>query len=206
MTYTTVAQSELLAINEILTSLGQSPVTSLDETNPDVAIITSTLNTTSREVQAEGWAFNLEKDYTFFLNGSGEVTVPTNVLHLDLIEGPTYAGLEATVRNGKLYNKTDHTFDWSLTDDSLRCDVLWWFELSDLPRPVYDYIVAKAATMCATKIIGDPNQFQLLQQREAYTRSFALEYECEQGDYSIFGNVENTKFYSSYQPYKALVR
>lgn len=50
---TTNAELELQAVNEILASVGQAPVTSLDQTNPDVAIANSTLKEVSREVQAE---------------------------------------------------------------------------------------------------------------------------------------------------------
>ncbi len=202
--HTTEVQTELQAINEILTSLGQTPVTTLDETNPDVAVITETLNVVSREVQAEGWAFNLEKGYTFSLDGDSKVAIPTNVLKLDLEDGnASYFGIDSVIRQGFLYNKTEHTFVW---DDALKCDVTWWFELTDLPRPIYDYIVAKAASLSAAKIIGDAGQYQLLQQREAYTRAFALEHECQVGDYSYFGSSSQGNFYNAYQPYKALAR
>ena len=43
---------------------------------------------------------------------------------------------------------------------------------------------------------------EMLQQKEAYMRAMALEYETNQGDYSFFGNSE----YVGYKPYKALLR
>ena len=57
---TTNATQELPALNNILASVGQAPVTTLDQTNPDVAIAYNTLLEVSREVQAEGWTFNRE--------------------------------------------------------------------------------------------------------------------------------------------------
>ena len=57
---TTNATEELHAVNQILASVGQAPVTTLDQTNPDVAIAYDTLTSVSREVQAEGWTFNTE--------------------------------------------------------------------------------------------------------------------------------------------------
>jgi len=71
---TTNAQIELQAVNEILASVGQAPVTVIETqnitledgsqvsevTNPDVAIILNTLHQVSREVQAEGWTFNTD--------------------------------------------------------------------------------------------------------------------------------------------------
>ena len=47
---TTNATQELPAINQILTSCGQAPVTTLDQTNPEVAIAYATLLQVSREV------------------------------------------------------------------------------------------------------------------------------------------------------------
>ena len=52
---------ELIAVNQILSSIGQAPVTDLNQTNPDVAIAYNTLLEVSRDVQTEGWTFN--KDY-----------------------------------------------------------------------------------------------------------------------------------------------
>ena len=58
---TTNAAEELPAVNEILASVGQAPVTTLDQTNPDVAIAYDTLLNVSREIQSEGWTFNTEE-------------------------------------------------------------------------------------------------------------------------------------------------
>jgi hypothetical protein len=83
---------------------------------------------------------------------------------------------------------------------------VWYFDWVDLPIPIKDYIVAKAAAIVSSRIVGDPNQFQVIQQREAYTRAMALEYECNQGDYTFFGHPRGGNFYNSYQPYHALTR
>ena len=46
----------------------------------------------------------------------------------------------------------------------------------------------------------------MLQQKEAFTRAMALEYETSQGDYSFFGSPEGENYYQSYQPYHTLQR
>ena len=61
---TTNATQELPAVNQILASVGQAPVTTLDQTNPDVVIAYDTLLEVNKEVQAEGWTFNKEFEYT----------------------------------------------------------------------------------------------------------------------------------------------
>ena len=81
---TTNAVKELPAINQILSTCGQAPVTTLDQTNPDVAIALNTLREVSREIQSEGWSFNKEYDYPITPDSNDEVVIPNNMLQMDL--------------------------------------------------------------------------------------------------------------------------
>ena len=72
---TTNASKELPDINQILSSCGQAPVTTLDTTNPDVAIAYDTLLEVNREVQAEGWTFNKENHVEFPTDDSGYINI-----------------------------------------------------------------------------------------------------------------------------------
>lgn len=197
---TTNATTELPAINQILAACGQAPVTTLDETNPDVAIAYQTLLEVSREVQSEGWSFNKEAHYTLSPNNDDEILIPNNMLQIDLTRNGSNQGKNVVRRSGKLYDKENHTFKF--TDEKIDCDIVWFFDWVDLPRPIQDYITARASTVTSSRIIGDNNQYQMLQQKEAYMRAMAIEYETNQGDYSFFGHSD----YVSYQPYKALLR
>lgn len=198
---TTNAQTELQAVNEILASVGQAPVTTLDQTNPDVAIAYDTLLQVSREVQAEGWTFNKEFNYPITPDNNDEIIIPNNILQLDLTT--EYRDRDVVRRNGKLYDRTAHSYEFT---DQVYCDVVWLFDWVDLPIPIQDYIVSRAATIVSSRIVGDSTQYQMLQQREAYTRAMALEYECNQGDYTFFGHPRGANYYTSYEPYRALYR
>ena len=64
MSYPTYAVStELDAVNQILSSVGQAPVTTLNLQNPEVSIALNTLRETNKNTQAEGWTFNIERHY-----------------------------------------------------------------------------------------------------------------------------------------------
>ncbi len=204
---TTNAVQELPAVNEILASVGQAPVTTLDQTNPDVAIAYDTLINVSREIQAEGWIFNTEKYYAITPDANGEIVIANNILQIDL-HAEKDNQYEAIRRNGKLYEKINHTYDWTtLTGwDTVRCDIVWLFDWIDLPRPIQDYITSRSAAIVSSRIVGDPQQFQVLAQKEMYNRAQAMEYECNQGDYTFFGHQRGKKVYDSYQPYQALYR
>ena len=200
---TTNATQELPAINQILMACGQAPVTTLDETNPDVAIAYQTLLEVSREVQSEGWSFNKEEHYKMTPDDNKEILIANNILQIDLSRSHA-DDKHAVRRGGKLYDKEHHTDKW--TDGAVDCDITWLFDWVDLPRPIQDYITARASSITSSRIIGDNTQYQMLQQKEAYMRAMALEYETNQGDYSFFGKADGSHPYISYQPYQALSR
>ncbi len=214
---TTNATQELPAVNEILASVGQAPVTTLDQTNPDVAIAYDTLLRVSREIQAEGWSFNTEYNYKTTTDENREFVIPNNMLQVDLSTSTTSSNRVATVnsnkdvvrRDGKLYDKNKDK-EWTLLTDeaggTIYLDIVWLFDWIDLPVPIQDYIVSRAATLVSSRIVGDPKQYEILQQKEGFNRSTALEYECNQGDYTFFGHPTGQNYYNSYQPYHALYR
>ena len=202
---TTNATQELPAINQILSSCGQAPVTTLDQTNPDVAVAYDTLLQVSREVQAEGWTFNKEYHYEMTPDTDDQILIPSNILQIKLTENSANMDKDGVRRSGKLYDRHNHTYDW--TDDTVECDIVWEFDWVDLPQPIQDFIVARAATFVSQRIVGDNTQYQMLQQQEAYMRALALEYETQQGQFTFFGHPQgHTNYYQSYQPFHALSR
>ena len=207
---TTNATKELPAVNEILASVGQAPVTTLDQTNPDVAIAYDTLIRVSREVQAEGWTFNTEYNYKRQTDSNREFLIPDDMLQVDLSTSITSNSDKNVVRRkGKLYDKNkdkDQTLLTEKAGEDIYLDVVWNFDWTDLPVPFQDYIVARAATIVSSRIVGDTEQYKILQQRESLNRAIILEYECNQGDYTFFGHPTGQNYYNSYQPYHALYR
>ena len=110
---TTNATEELPAINQILASVGQAPVTTLDQTNPDVAIAYDTLIQVSREIQSEGWTFNKEQDYPFTPDSNNEILIPSNVLQIDISAETGNEEMDVIRRNGKLYDKQEHSYTFT---------------------------------------------------------------------------------------------
>jgi hypothetical protein len=200
---TTNATQELPAVNQILQSCGQAPVTTLDQTNPDVAIAYQTLLEVSREVQAEGWSFNKEYNYEMTPDNNNEIRIPNNMLQIDLSQNAANMDKDVIRRSGKLYDKANHTYTFT---DKVECDITWLFDWVDIPTPIADFITARAASTVSSRIVGDGTQYQILQQKEAFTRAMAMEYECNQGDYTYFGHSGKTNTYTGYKPYNALYR
>ncbi len=200
------SQTELQAINQILMSIGQAPVTTLERTNPDVAISWDTLMEVSREVQSEGWTFNREYDVPQPLNGNNEIEIADDVLQIDVsCNRQYYKGKQYdTVRRGsRLYDRRNHTYKF---DETLYCDMKYLWPWDELPPPIKSYIVARASSIVSSRLVGDPNQYQILQQKEGYMRAMALEYETQQGDYNFMQDPRYEENYRHYQPMDVLRR
>ena len=198
------ASTELDAVNQILSSVGQAAVTTLDMQNPEVFTALSTLREVSRQLQAEGWTFNTELTYKFTPNNiTKKIEVPADVLQMDI--SATYHGdhYDLVRRRGYIYDRYHHTDEF---DEDLYFDVVWLFLFEDLPTAFQSHIIAKASRIVATRLVGDTELVQLLALDEEMTQAALMEYETNQGDYSMFGFRQGQRNYNSYQPFQALIR
>ena len=99
---------ELDAVNDILNSVGQASVTSIDQTNPDVSLAYRTLLSVLREVQSEGWSFNQEYDVQFSVDSvTKKIAVPPDIINIDATK--EYYQYDTIVRNNFLYDRYKQT-------------------------------------------------------------------------------------------------
>ena len=198
--------NKLDAVNIILSNIGQSPVVNLTSGNPIVEMAEITLDEISRTVQAEGWIFNTEYSYPLRIDNNNEIALPNNMLQCDL---PVGCGVSVQRREGKLYNRTDHTFDFSSqanADGEVAADVTWVFDFQDIPEAIKNYVVIRAANVFAGRSVGSTEAVKFGQQEEMLARAGALEYETQQGDYNIFGDSRGLNTYISYRPRSSVYR
>ena len=196
------SETELSSVNSILGIIGQAPITSLEFTNPEVAFIYQLLGEASKDIQNEGWVFNTELHYPLERNTDNKIPIPNNMLRVDINDGQIAKFQDPIKRQGFLYDKVKHTYIW---DQDLTADIVWWFTFEDLPSVFKRYATYKAGTRAATQMIGNPQLVQLLAAQEAQARAACLEYECNQGDYSMFGFGHDTS-YTAYKPHQGLNR
>ena len=193
-------QTKLDAVNIILSNISQAPVVNLESGNPMVETAELVLDEVSRTVQAEGWVFNVEYGYPFARDTNGEIAIPENVTSLDLPAGSKYS---TQIRGGRLYNRTDHTFVWAA---DLELDVVWLFDYEDLPEAFKNYITIRAANVFAGRSVGSSEAVRFGQQEEMLARASALEYDTQQGDYSVFGDSQALNVYNPFRSNNALFR
>ena len=67
------------------------------------------------------------------------------------------------------------------------------------------YIIYRASRQAATQLIANPQLVKLLGQQEGMARAACMEYECNQGNPTMFGFPEDT-VYHTYQPWRNLRR
>ena len=203
--------TKLSAVNSILGAIGQSPITTLDEVsadvqafdNPEVAFIFNLLRDANVDTQAEGWHFNKEEHLTFKPDSvTKHITIADDVLQLDLHGDHTRRTKDLVRRNGRLYDKIEHTDEF---DDDLDLDVVYLVEFENLPIVFRRYITYRASRQAATQLVANPNLVKLLAQQEALARASLMEYECNQADHSMFGFEEGSS-YQTYQPFRTLRR
>ena len=197
--------TELSAVNSILGAIGQAPVTSINYDNPEIGLIYNLLRDANVDTQAEGWHFHTEKHVAYEPDSvTGKITIANDVLQLDVSEGWTRREYNVVRRNGVLYDKIDHTDDFS-TIESIDLDVVKLVAFEDLPTIFRRYITNRASRTAATQLVANPQLVKLLAQQEALSRAALMEYECNQGNHSMFGFPENT-VYQTYQPWRNLRR
>tara|TARA_B100001564_G_scaffold286866_1_gene250075 strand:+ start:103 stop:723 length:621 start_codon:yes stop_codon:yes gene_type:complete len=197
--------TELSAVNSILGAIGQAPVTSLVFDNPEISFIYNLLRDANVDTQAEGWHFNTELHVKYTPDSvTGKIAIANDVLQLDVSNGWSRRNYDVVRRSGYLYDKIDHTDDFS-SIDSIDLDVVKLQNYEDLPIIFRRYITYRASRMAATQLVANPNLVKLIAQQEALSRAALMEYECNQGNHSMFGFPENTA-YQTYQPWKNLRR
>ena len=218
MASTTVdTETELSAVNSILGAIGQSPISVLKDpntgvvtnANPEIQFVYNLLRDSNVDIQSEGWHFNTEKHVAYVpadVDGIKKIQIGNDILQMDVSKGWSHRQYDVVKRNGYLYDKYDHTDDWGdLPDDGIDLDITRLFEFEDLPSVFKRYVTNMAAGRAATQLVGNPQLVQLLATRESFARAACLEYECNQGNHTMFGLPEDS-VYTGYQPWRSLAR
>ena len=208
-TTTTTLDTELSAVNSILGSIGQSPISQLDFTNPEVSFVYNLLKESNQDVQSEGWIFNKE----YHIKNTSKTTdnkfiIPSDVMRIDMSDAwdRTRDFVRRKDSDGlwKIYDKVNHTFEFP-NNDHFFVNVIRLYNFEDIPAPFQRYITYKAAGRAAVQLVANPQLQQMLGIFETQGRASCMEYECNQGDHNFMGWPDESA-YQSYKPYRALRR
>ena len=197
--------TELSAVNSILGSIGQSPVTNTTGDallNPEIQFVVNLLNEVNKDVQSTGWTFNSEYRVKKSPDGNKNYVVPANAILYDISDGQIDRETNVVRRDGKLYDTIHQTNEFT---QDFYFDIITLYAFTDVPPAIQRYIIARASVRAATQLVSNGDLVKLLQLEEQQARANALEYETEQGDHNFMGFPQESK-YRAYQPYKSLFR
>ena len=217
MATTTIdTDTELSAVNSILGAIGQAPITTLGTVsvtdgisaydNPEVAMIYNLLRDANVDTQAEGWHFNSEYNVKFQPDSSTKkITISNDILSMDYQGNQIDRRYDLVRLNVFLYDKISANDNKDEFDTDMYLDVVKLYNFTDLPIIFRRYIIYRASRVAATKLVANPQLVRLLTQQESLARAALTEYECNQGDHSMFGFQDGSS-YQTYQPWRNLRR
>jgi len=169
----------LSSINVLLQTINELPI----EDDTDLANSTTgklaemTLVEVKKKVLSEGWDFNTDKNFPFPPDTSGEIAIPYNVLDIVASNGKNYV-----MRDWKLYNKDDFTFEF---EDAVDCDVVWDMDFNSITHPIREYITVRAARVFQGRTIGDQLGYTYSQKDEEDSYINARTSESRTGRYNM---------------------
>jgi len=177
--------TELEAVNTMLITIGEQPVSSLDNLAglQDASIARQILSNISRAVQSKGWTFNLDLQVTYTPDANGQINLGSNVLRIDTTSKVRSTTKDIVERGGKLYDRENNT---SVFTDDIKVDRVIVLNFDDLPEAARRYIATRAARVFHDRVVGSGELHRFFQEDEGQAWSELLEYEAEVGDYTIF--------------------
>ena len=139
--------TELDAVNLMLSTVGESPIVSLEDgSSVDASQAKLMLNNVSRQVQQRGWWFNTEENYRLIPDAvRGNVTVPPNTLKVIPNDVP------AVLRGFRLYNTEKHTY---VFDQPVLVEMVILLPFEELPEPARNLVAQRAGRMFQERMFG----------------------------------------------------
>ena len=173
--------TELEAINTMLSTIGESPVNAVEDTgNVDVVIARQILQSVSREVQARGWHFNTEKNYTITPDSAGYLVLPNTVLKVDTVYPDS--SKDVVVRGSRLYDRENHTYVFT---DAVKVDMTILLTFDELPEVARNYVTIRSSRIFQERVVGSDTLHAFNSQDEARAMVSLMEYEADTADLNI---------------------
>tara|TARA_X000001316_G_C913683_1_gene28426 strand:+ start:65 stop:670 length:606 start_codon:yes stop_codon:yes gene_type:complete len=182
--------SKIQAVNIMLASIGEAPVSSLDDaTLADVSIAESILDETNVEIQSRGLHCNTEINFPITPNTDGEIELPVNCVSVDT----TGQSLQTDVvqRGTRLYDRGQRSF--TTFTGTLFVTMVLLLEFTDLPQHVRRYITVKSARRFQNRILGSQTLSGFTQADENEALLYFEQIEAQTQDYNVLNDNFTTR-------------
>ena len=182
--------SKIQAVNIMLASIGEAPVSSLDDaTLADVSIAESILDETNVEIQSRGLHCNTEINFPITPNTNGEIDLPVNCVSVD----NTGQSIQTDVvqRGTRLYDRGQRSF--TTFTGTLFVTMVLLLEFTDLPQHVRRYITVKSARRFQNRILGSQTLSGFTQADENEALLYFEQIEAQTQDYNVLNDNFTTR-------------
>lgn len=171
---------ELAAVNDILASIGEPPVNTLEgDANADVANARRILNKINRQIQSKGWTFNIEEGVTL------DADIYSNLIPFtdDYLSVMSTSGATSYVnRGGYLYDRVNRTDQFP---GGVSVNIIRLKPFDEMPECFRYWIVTKASRQFNSRFFGAPEVDGVLQEEEVEAARDCFEYELDYGNYNM---------------------
>ena len=188
--------TELSAVNAMLAVIGEAPLSTLDGNtlHADAVSARQTLHNTSRSVQAEGWYFNTEYNYPLTPDRDGFVTLPPDIVSVDVEPLNTgWRNVDVVVRGKRLYDLENHTYAFD-PETCYKATVLLILPFDELPETAKDYIMIRAGRRFQGEAVGSETLAQFTQQDEFNARASLMREQIRNNDSNFLSPHRNSTF------------
>ena len=178
--------TKLQAINTILSSVGESPITSTDyiSDSASATIASNILDEVDRSLQSRGWSFNTDLGTTLTREQDTSIPVSSATIRVNISE-TTYPTIKLVLRGTKLYNAKASSYFFA---SNLVADVVTLLDFELLPEPARNYIVVRASRLFLVRTRPEEAQAKLIEVDEQLAFANLLEYEVRTGEDANFSN------------------
>ncbi|MCC8109916.1 MAG: hypothetical protein LIQ30_12920 [Planctomycetes bacterium] len=180
--------NELGAVNQMLLTIGEQKVNSLESTGVlEVEITKTTLQEVSRTVQGEDWYFNIEHSIRLMPENTGYIMLPHNCTK---VWQPPRSTPMVVQRGRRLYNMTNHTYTF---DRPVTVSMRYFLDFDDLIPSAAHYIALRASRRFQERITGSQVTEEFLIREEVAARAVLVADDASLAGFNILTDNQPTR-------------
>ena len=182
-----MAITKLEAVNLMLDTIGERPVSSLSSGLADAETAERMFNRVNADVQSVGWHVNRDRKYELTRDSDDKFPLPSTTLSVDTVE--EHKWINVANRNGYLYDIKNKSLTWTATTNNdystLYVDITQEQDYTELPYTLQRYIAAKAAREFQESVMKSIALDSFAMRKEQQTYAALLQDEAEKEDANI---------------------
>lgn len=186
--------TELEAINTLLGVIGEAPIDRLSDISvneiTDSALARRTLREVSRDVQAEGWAWNTDSHVELQKDAQNQFPLPSNTLSA-VFSPNRYPDSRYVARGNRVYDRYERRFDFGedIIGPLILDHIVQQLEWEEVPHAAQQYITIRAARIYSDRYINSNIIYTYTAQDEEYARAMLIRSEEREGrNNMLWGN------------------